>query len=43
MATLTDIDEALAFLNQVPVEERGAAWYSYLDAVLDQRNDAKEK
>ena len=42
MATLTDIDEALTYLNQVPVDERGPAWRAYLDAVLDQRKDAKE-
>ena len=43
MATLTDIDEALTYLNQVPVDERGPAWRAYLDAILDQRKDAKEK
>jgi hypothetical protein len=39
MDTLADIDEALTYLNQVPVDDRGAAWRAYLDAVLDQRKD----
>ena len=39
MDTLSDIDEALTHLNQVPVADRGAAWRAYLDAVLDQRKD----
>ena len=42
METLADIDAALTHLNQVPVDERGAAWRAYLDAVLDQRKNAKE-
>ena len=40
METLADIDEALTYLNQVPVDERGAAWRAYLDAVLDQRKES---
>jgi hypothetical protein len=39
MDTLSDIDEALTHLNQVPVADRGAAWRAYLDAVLDQRKE----
>lgn len=39
MDTLADIDEALTYLNQVPVADRGAAWRAYLDAVLDQRKE----
>ena len=39
MDTLSDIDEALTHLNQVPVDDRGAAWRAYLDAVLDQRKE----
>jgi hypothetical protein len=41
MDTLSDIDEALTYLNQVPVDERGAAWRAYLDAVLDQRKESE--
>lgn len=41
METLADIDEALTYLNQVPVAERGAAWRAYLDAVLDQRKESE--
>lgn len=37
MPTLTELDEALQHLRAVPVEERGAAWYSYCDALLEQR------
>lgn len=42
MDTLADIDEALTHLNQVPVDERGAAWRAYLDAVLDQRKESEQ-
>jgi hypothetical protein len=42
MDTLSDIDEALTYLNQVPVDERGAAWRAYLDAVLDQRKESEQ-
>lgn len=41
METLSDIDEALTHLNQVPVADRGAAWRAYLDAVLDQRKESE--
>lgn len=36
-ATLPDIDEALAHLRAVPVEDRGPAWTAYLDAILEMR------
>lgn len=39
--TIVDVDEALTYLNQVPVAERGAAWRAYLDAVLDQRKESE--
>ena len=42
MDTLADIDQALTYLNQVPVDERGAAWRAYLDAVLDQRKESEK-
>ena len=35
--TLAEVEEALEHLRAVPAEERGAAWSSYLDALLDQR------
>lgn len=38
--TIFDVDEALTYLNQVPVAERGSAWRAYLDAVLDQRKES---
>jgi hypothetical protein len=36
--TISEIDEALRHLSLVPVEERGPAWYAYMDAILEQRN-----
>jgi len=42
MDTLADIDQALTYLNQVPVDERAAAWRAYLDAVLDQRKESEK-
>ena len=39
--TIFDVDEALTYLNQVPVAERGTAWRAYLDAVLDQRKESE--
>jgi hypothetical protein len=42
MDTLSDIDQALTYLNQVPVDERGSAWRAYLDAVLDQRKESEQ-
>jgi hypothetical protein len=41
-ATIVDVDEALTHLNQVPADERGAAWQAYLNAVLDQRLKTKD-
>lgn len=35
--TIEDLDEALRHLSLVPNEERGTAWYAYLDAILEQR------
>lgn len=36
-ATIDQIDEALRHLSLVPNDERGPAWYAYLDAMLEQR------
>jgi hypothetical protein len=41
-AAIVDVDEALTHLNQVPTDERGAAWQAYLNAVLDQRLKTKD-
>lgn len=35
--TIEHLDEALRHLSLVPNEERGTAWYAYLDAILEQR------
>jgi len=36
-AAIADVDEALTHLNQVPADERGAAWQAYLNAILEER------
>ena len=41
-AAIVDVDEALTHLNQVPADERGAAWFAYLDSLLDQRPKTKD-
>jgi hypothetical protein len=41
-ADLSDIDEALRHLSLVPVDERGAAWHAYSDALLEQRRHMHE-
>jgi hypothetical protein len=38
-ATLGDIDEALTHLSLVPLNERGAGWRAFMDAMLEQRKD----
>jgi hypothetical protein len=35
--TIEDLDEALRHLSLVPADERGPAWYAYLDAILEHR------
>lgn len=35
---LNDVDEALQHLSLVPDDERGPAWYAYMDTLLDQKN-----
>lgn len=35
--TLESIDEALAFATEIPMSERGNAWYAYVDSLLAQR------
>lgn len=37
--TLGDIDEALTHLSRVPIDERGAGWRAFMDAMLEQRKD----
>lgn len=37
MPTLDEVDEALAHAQRVPIEDRGAAWYAYVDRLLEQR------
>lgn len=39
-ATLQEIDEALRYCKLVPAQERGPAWHSYVDRLLELR--AKE-
>jgi len=41
MPTLSEVDEALAHLSAVPKDQRGAAWWAYVDAVLTERDLAK--
>lgn len=40
MPTLAEVDEALAHAQRVPIENRGAAWYAYVDRLLEQRAQA---
>lgn len=35
---LNDVDEALQHLSLVPDDERGPAWYAYMDTLLNQKN-----
>ena len=35
--TLAEVDEALEHARAVPADERGAAWHSYVDGLLEQR------
>lgn len=35
--TLAEVEEALEHLRAVPADERGAAWHSYCDSLLEQR------
>ena len=37
--TLDEIDEALAFATEIPVEERGAPWHAYVDRLLAERKN----
>jgi hypothetical protein len=37
MPTLAELDEALGHARQVPAEQRGSAWYAYVDRLLEQR------
>ena len=37
MDTLLDIEEALAHASRVPDDQRGAAWHSWVDGLLEKR------
>ena len=37
MPTLEELDEALAHAKRVPIEERGPAWWAFVDGLLEQR------
>lgn len=37
MDTLTEVEEALQHARAVPAEQRGAAWHSYVDGLLEKR------
>jgi len=37
MPTLPEIDEALGHLRAIPADERGTAWYAYVNSLLEQR------
>lgn len=37
MLTLAEIDEAINHARAVPVEERNAGWYAFVDSLLEQR------
>ena len=38
MPTLAEIDEALGHANSVPLDERGTMWMSFVDRLLEERN-----
>ena len=37
MATLEELDEALAHAKRVPIEDRGTTWWAFVDKLLEQR------
>lgn len=39
MPTLAEVDEALEHAKGVPVEERGPAWWAFVDGLLEQRRE----
>lgn len=39
--TLAEIDEALAHTALVPPDSRGDGWFAWVDALLDQRQQAE--
>lgn len=41
-ATVTDIDEALQHLREIPANERGPAWQAYCDKLLELRAQQTE-
>lgn len=40
---INDLDESLRYLSLVPVDERGAAWRAYCDALLEQRRKMEKQ
>ena len=43
MPTLSEIDEALMHASLVPENERGPAWHSYTNALLEKRANHKNE
>jgi len=39
MATLAEVEEALAHATRVPIEDRGPAWWAFVDGLLEQRKE----
>jgi heme oxygenase len=37
LATIEDVDEALGHLRQIPPDERGPAWHTFVDRLLELR------
>lgn len=37
MPTLAEVEEALQHASAVPPEQRGTAWHSFVDSLLEQR------
>lgn len=40
--TLQEVDEALAHAKRIPIEDRGAAWWSFVDGLLEQRRELEK-
>jgi hypothetical protein len=41
-ATLAEIDEALGYAQQLPADQRGAAWHAFVDRLLEMRAEHKK-
>jgi hypothetical protein len=42
MPTLAEVDEALTHATRIPIEDRGPAWWAYVDSLLAQRKGLEE-